>query len=230
MPKSPKSAPLRNARHEAFAIAISNGAKLADAYKAAGFTAAPHNAKRVAYTLRHRPEVEARVNALLQRRVDSGAQTFARRQKVKGDLLDASIRRLAEIAHTDLRELVAWRDEPEVNAEGEIVGSRQRLVIRPSAEISPAAATLLKGAFTKAGELRIETHDQRAALVDLVKLLKGSDAAPPANVTVNQINVGAAGAVDAVKRIAFLLASATSRQPAAPPPVTIDAKPTDHNS
>lgn len=233
MPR-PSDKPLANARHEAFAIAIARGAKLADAYNAAGFKAAPHNAKRVAFDLRHRPEVEERVNALLRRRVDSDARTFARRQKIKGDLLDASIRRLADIAHTDLRELVAWHDVPELNADGEVIGTRQRLVIRDAAEITPAAATLLKGAFLKAGELRIETHDQRAALVDLVKLLQGKDAAPPPpSLTVNQFNVGGVDAIQAAQRVAFLLAAAAAGA-AAPAPAAplIEGKREDdgHNS
>ena len=223
MPSSSK--PLSNARREAFAQAVARGATLANAYKAAGFKGADHNAKAHGFQIRHAPDVDARVDAILKERVNADARAFARRQKVRGDLLDATLKRLADIAHTDLRELLAWKDEPVTNADGEVTGTRQRLILRDSKDISPAAATLLKGAFLKAGELRIETHDQRAALVDLAKLLKGSDALPPApNVTVNQVNLGQLGAVEAAQRVAFML-QAAGRALAAPQPQTIDATP-----
>lgn len=223
------SPPLSNARHEAFALAVARGSKLGDAYLAAGFTCKQANARNRGYHLRHKPDVDARVKSLLVERVKADSRTFARRQKVKGDLLDATLKRLADIAHTDLRELLAWKDEPVVNADGEVTGTRQRLILRDSQSISPAAATLLKGAFLKAGELRIETHDQRAALVDLAKLLKGSDALPPTqNVTLNQVNIGQLGAVEAAQRVAFMLAAAgrTLAAPQPAQPVTIDATPT----
>ena len=222
----PPSEPL-DPRREAFCDAICAGARLAEAHQAAGFKG---KTKAAAWQLRHTPEVDARINWLLKRRAEARSVRYAKRTKVESDLLEASIARLRDIAFTDVREIAAWREEALTNAEGEVIGTAQKLALRDSADISPQAAALISGAFLKAGEVRLNFHDQRAALVDLVKLLKGSDAAPPANVTVNQVNIGAAGAVDAVQRIAFLLASATSRQPAAPQPVTIDAKPTDHNS
>lgn len=232
MPRKPykanPSSPLPNARHEAFALAVSTGRKLLDAYAAAGFTGKTHAS---AWKLRHDPRVAARVNALAMERVKADTRSFTRRQKVKGDILDAAVKRLADLAFTDLREIVSWADEPEFDADGALVTVRKRLVLRDSADISPQAATLLKGAFVKAGEVRIETHDQRAALVDLVKLLKGSDAAP-SQVTVNQVNVGSMSAIDAAQRVAFLLAAAarieTHDQRAAPP--MLDVTPAGHNS
>ena len=173
---------------------------------------------QAAFQLRHSPRVDARIKWLLGERVKADARQFARRQKVKGDIMDAAVKRLAEMAFTDVRELIAWKSEPVINADGEVIGERPRLVLRDSADISPAAATLIKSAFLKAGEIRVETHDQRSALVDLVKLLKGSDAAPTSNVTVNQVNVGAVDAVTAAQRVAFLLAAAAARAPSPPPP------------
>lgn len=221
-----KSKPLPNPREEAFALAVSRGARLGDAYRAAGYTGKAANANQHGYDIRHRPHVAARVEQLARDRVGSENRQFARRQKVKGDILDEAVKRLASLAFTDVRELLAWHQEPVVNADGEVTGTKQRLVIKDSSAISPEAATLLKGAFLKAGELRIETHDQRAALVDLVRLLKGSDAAPANNVTVNQVNVGQLSALDAAQRVAFMLAAAGRSLAAAPvvEPVTIEGK------
>ena len=213
--KTSPNAPLPNPRHEAYARAIAKGAKLLDAYKIAGFSGQTH---ANAWKLRHAPHLDARVKALAEERVKADARQFARRQKVHGDILDNAVKRLAEMAFTDVRELIAWKSEPVINADGEVIGERPRLVLRDSADISPAAATLIKSAFLKAGEIRVETHDQRSALVDLVKLLKGSDAAPTSNVTVNQVNVGAVDAVTAAQRVAFLLAAAAARAPSPPPP------------
>ena len=200
-------------RREAFALAIVKGMKLQDAHKAAGYDGKTHAA---AWQMRHSPDIDARIQALLGERVKADARQFARRQKVHGDILDNAVKRLAEMAFTDVRELIAWKAEPVINADGEVIGERPRLVLRDSADISPAAATLIKSAFLKAGEIRVETHDQRSALVDLVKLLKGSDAAPPSSVTVNQVNVGAVDAVTAAQKVAFLLAAAAARAPAPP--------------
>ncbi len=233
MPKLAKTspnAPLRNARHEMFAQAIADGAKLADAYKAAGFNAKEANRTQFGYQLRKRPEIAARIQAVLEERVQSGTRRFARRQKGSGDLLARVVKELEDIAFQDVREIVDWRREAVMNAAGEVIDMRETMQLRDSAKLTPSAAKAVKGVFRKGDSLRLELHDKRAALETLAKILKGDDVATTQTTTNVQINVGAAGAVDAVQRIAFLLASATSRQPAAPPPVTIDAKPTDHNS
>lgn len=225
MPRSsPKrkhaSSPLPNAKHEAFAIAVCNGAKLQDAYNAAGFKG---KANGSAWTLRHQPHLDARVQWVLNERVKADSRAFVRRQKSHTDMLDAAVKRLADLAMTDPRELFAWRNEAQLNAAGEVTGVTPRLMLRDSLDISPAAASLIKGAFVKAGEIKLETHDQRAALVDLVKILKGNDIGAGATTTnVTQINVGGVSALDAAQRVAFLLASMASRAPSAP---IIDAHP-----
>ena len=211
--------PLPNARHEAFCCHIAAGQKLGDAYLAAGFKSG--NAKVLGYRLRHRPEIDARVKALLQARVDSGTRRFLRREKGKGDLLARVVKELEDIAFQDIREVVDWRQEAETNAQGEVIGVRESVAIRDSAKLSPAAAKAVKGVFMKGDRLRLEMHDKRAALEALAKILKGDDVQPAGNVTVNQVNVGAIGSVEAAQRIAFMLAAATAAvrppaQPAAP--------------
>jgi hypothetical protein len=205
---------------------MSQGAKLLDAYKAAGFEGRAHTS---AWKLRHDPRVDARIIALAERRAKAGNDAFVRRAKKSGDILDAAVRRLADLALTDPREVFAWKNEPVLNADGEVTGERTRLVVRDSKDISPAAATLIKGAFVKAGEVKIETYDQRAALVDLVKILKGDDVATQ-SVTVNQVNVGSVDAVTAAQRVAFMLAAASHHVAARPAaPVTIEGERV-HNS
>ena len=49
-------------------------------------------------------------------------------------------------------------------------------------------------------------------------------APPPPSVSVQQINVSDVGALELARRLAFILASAGSREPV-PEPLTIDAKP-----
>ena len=216
--------PLSNARHEAFAHYIANGQKLGDAYLAAGFKS--NDPKTLGYRLRHKPDVEARVKALLQARVDSGTRRFLRREKGKGDLLARVVKELEDIAFQDIREVVDWRQEAETNAEGEVIGVRESVAIRDSAKLSPAAAKAVKGVFMKGDRLRLEMHDKRAALEALAKILKGDDVQPAGNVTVNQVNIGQLGSVEAAQRVAFLLAAANaSARPAAPAPLVIDAKP-----
>ena len=224
-PQSPAD-PL-DPKREAFCAAVVNGLKLRDAHKVAGYTG---QSQQAAWNLRHTPEVDARIQALLKSRVSAQAVAFARRQKGSGDLLARVVKELEDIAFQDVREIVDWRREAVMNAAGEVIDMRETMQLRDSAKLTPSAAKAVKGVFRKGDSLRLELHDKRAALETLAKILKGDDVATTQTTTNVQINVGAAGAVDAVQRIAFLLASATSRQPAAPPPVTIDAKPTDHNS
>lgn len=208
--KQNPSSPLLNPRHEAFAVAVARGMKLLDAYKAAGFEGRTHAS---AWKLRHSPDVDARVIGIANERVKADSRAFVRRQKMKGDLLDSAIKRLANIAFTDIREVATWREEPTLNAEGEVIGSQQRLRVRDALDLTPEAAALIRSAFTKSGEVRIETHDQRTALVDLVKLLKGDDAMQPSNVNIQQVNIGGTDALEAAKRVSFLLAAARSREP-----------------
>ena len=215
MPKAPKpitpNKPLPNPKHEAFALAISKGMKLLDAYKVAGFEG---KSMSNAWALRHSQPVAARIAAMLEERVKAQTRTFARRTKSRDDLLARAIRELEAIAFQDVREVANWRNEPKLNEAGEVIGVESTLAIRDSADLTPDAAKAVKGVFTKAGAIRLEMHDKRAALETLVKILSGSDAAMPAQqVTVNQVNIGSMSALDVARRVAFLLAKAEASGP-----------------
>ena len=177
--------------------------------------------------MRNAPDVAARIQWVLKERVEAETRTYARRQKSRGDLLARALSKLDDIMSTDLREVVDWRREAVTNAAGEVTGISETVAVKDAAKISPKAASAIKGVFMKAGQVRIEMHDQRAAAVEIIKLLSGSDAQPTTNVTVNQTNIGATDALDAARRVAFLLGAAMSRLPAAQAatsPLTIEGE------
>jgi hypothetical protein len=221
MPQTSKpSSPLPQPKHEAFAIAIVEGAKLLDAYERAGFTGRSH---ANAWQLRHKPHVKARVEFLLNERVKASAHKFAKRKKTSGDLLDRAMKELEAIAFVDIREVIDWRRQAVTNGDGEVTEITEDVQVRDAASIPASAAKAIKGVFLKSGKLRVEMHDKRQALVDIVKALSGSDAALQGNtINVQQINVGAHDALEAAKRVSFLLAAARSREPAVK---TIDVTP-----
>ena len=211
--------PLANPKREAFALLVVKGLTLKAAYAQAGFLG---KSPELPSALRWRPDVDARIAELMKSRVDSEARTFARRQKTKGDLLQRALRELEDIAFADVREVLDWRREAVTTPDGEsaIV---DRLQVRDADKITPQAAKAIKAVFMKAGQLRVDMHDKRAALESIVKLLsKDGDAAPPQNVTVNQVNVGAMDAIEAARRVAFMVAAVSQQRPAAP---MIDATP-----
>ena len=80
---------------------------------------------------------------------------------------------------------------------------------------------------TKSGALRIELADKLQALDKLGRMLGlFQDVAPPANVTVNQLNLnnGPDTALEAAKRLAFALAKAQHSAIAAPPPAVVESE------
>ena len=93
------------------------------------------------------------------------------------------------------------------------------MILQDSAKLSDGAAASIRAVFQKAGGLRVELYDKRAALESLVKILQGDDVATRQNITVNTVNVGAIDAMDAARSIAFLLQAAAH---AGPPPQTIE--------
>jgi hypothetical protein len=81
-----------------------------------------------------------------------------------------------------------------VNADGEVIGTDSSLVIPDAAEARYESICTTSG-----------------------KLLGGSHVAQPTrSVTVNQVNIGATDALEAAKRVSFLLAAARAKQPTAP--------------
>ena len=205
-------------RRERFAIAIANGAKLQDAQRIAGFEG---KSQAAAWQLRHAPDIDARVKAILNERVKAETRSYGRRQKKAGDLLARVVAELEDIAFQDIREVVDWRREPVTNADGEVTGISESVAIRDSKSLTPQAARAIKGIMMKAGRVQVEMHDKRAALEALAKILKGDDIQAASNITVNQVNVGAVDAATAAQRVAFLLSAAAHVRPVQAAPMRV---------
>ncbi len=217
----PPSSPLLNARHEAFAFAVANGAKLVDAHLTAGFTTRDRAA---AATLRWKPDVAARIDWILKQRVSASAKSFARRSQAKGELSQRIMKELEAIAFQDVGEVASWSKRPVVNDLGEIVRVEQAFDIRDSQSMPAEARRAIKAATLRSGVMRLEMHDKLGALEKLAKAcgLLGGDAPAPVNVTQVNMNVGHMDAIEAARRVSFLLAAAAQPQ-AIRAPVTIDA-------
>jgi hypothetical protein len=209
------SNPLHNARHEAFALAIAAGHRLVAAYQCAGFTSKD---PKQAWLLRHRPEVNARVEWLLNERVRRDTKRFVRHQKKIEDLQLAALEELKNIAFADVREVAQWGPKPTFSPDGDLIGIEEQVRVTPADQLSEAAAASIKGVFAKAGGVRLELHDKRQALVDILKITGAfkDDRPPAASLTVNQVNIGHMNAIDAARRVAFLIRSATALAPTAP--------------
>ena len=209
----PKSTPLPNQRHEQFSILVSQGSKLIDAYKAAGFSGEGKALSDNAAKLRARPEVKERIERLALDRVNATSRAFQRRVDRKGQLLQRALAELEDIAFADIGELVQWYDEPVYNQEGELLRIDKKLAVKDTAKMHARERKAIKGVELKqGGQVKLELHDKRLALEGIIKLLSGNDN-PPQQVTVNQVNIGAMPALDLAQRISFLLAKAQANAP-----------------
>jgi hypothetical protein len=209
------ASPLTNARHEAFALAVSNGSKLIAAYEIAGFSG---RSRASASILRWRPDVDSRIRWLAKQRVERETRAFARRRKLRGDLLDRATQELAAIALFDLGEVLNWERRPVVNDAGEVTGYATQFQVKDSAKLTAPQRAAIKAVFSKSGELRVELADKLTALATLIKTLTRKDVPTASSITINQQNVGEVSALDAARKVAFLLAA--SRAQALPVAVT----------
>jgi phage terminase small subunit len=216
---------LKNARHEAFALQIANGHKLERAHELAGFK--PD--RKTAWSLRHRPDISRRVDELLKERVQADTMRRVRREKKEEDLRDRVIEELRRIAFADVRDVMKWNREPVLSPDGEVLDIVDRITVTASDMLTDSSAAAIKSVFQKAGSLRVELHDKRAALEALAKILKGDDVQPGA-IKVTQVNVGSLGAIDVAQRIAFLLSSAAAAAQRQPALEIIEADPSDGHS
>jgi hypothetical protein len=203
--------PLNNPRHEAFALQIVNGHKLERAHELAGFNAD----RKTAWSLRHRPDISRRVDELLRERAAADTKRFVRRQKKFDDLQLAAIEELKKIAFADVREVAQWGPKPTFSPDGDLIGIEEQVRVTPADQLSEAAAASIKGVFAKAGGVRLELHDKRQALVDILKITGAfkDDKPPAASLTVNQININGESAIEAARKVAFLIRSAAALAP-----------------
>jgi hypothetical protein len=220
--KDNPSIPMPVPRRETFCQLVAQGLKVKDAFAQAGFNG---KSPVLPSRLRWHPDINARVNWLVNERVKASAQAFARRQKGKGDLLARVVQELEDMAFSDVREVLDWKREASAGADGEVL-VRDVVHVQDAKKLSPAAAKAIKSVFLKAGELRVDMHDKRAVLETLAKILTIKDTPVPQSFTVNQVNVGGSGAGEALQRVAFALSALMSK----PTPLTIDATPVQNST
>ncbi|MGA9849156.1 MAG: terminase small subunit [Roseiarcus sp.] len=226
--------PLPVATRELFAQWIAQGVNVQVAYERAGYTGnavSRHN-------MRRSPDVEARVNWLLQERIDADTRARHKAEKPIADLRLRVLKELERVAFADARDLVQWDREPILDGAGNVRGYRDVMVTTPSRRLTRDQAASVRSVTTKSGALKIDVHDKLNALMQLSKALGlYQDAAPPP-VTVNQVNVSAGQntGLELARRLAFALSAARAiappkELPAASEPLTVEcAASTDSQS
>jgi hypothetical protein len=154
----------------------------------------------------------ARIDFLLERRVDALTVSGLRPEKKLDDAKLRLIQELERIAYSDIREVVHWTKEPILSPDGDVLGYEDRLNVVPSALLSRDAGARIKSVTTKSGALKVETHDKLNALEKLMKVLGvGQEHSPPAGPIIGTMNIAGMDALDAVRRVAFLFAAAESQ-------------------
>ena len=221
--KPSPSRPLPEPRRELFAQAIARGVPVRDAYVQAGYKGEDRSSLHQA---RWNPAVAARVEWLLSERVNAETRRRHAKENSVEDIRIRAMRRLEAMALGDRRDLIQWGRKPVVNSDGDVTGFVDDLALTPSDKLTADQAALVKGVFMKSGQLRVEMVPQLEALRDLMKslgMLQDSAPPPPSTVNIGQINVGN-DAVEAVRRVAFLLAAADNA-PKPLAPLTIEHVP-----
>jgi hypothetical protein len=136
---------------------------------------------------------------------------------------DQVLAELRRIAFADIRDMARWGREAATSPDGEALAVNDRVSVAPSNRLPADAAAAIKNVFTKSGQVRTEMHDKHAALASLARHFGlFGDASSALPVAINQTNIGDIAALNAARKLAFLLAAARAQ---AAPPITIDAKP-----
>lgn len=202
------SKPLHNLEREQFCRLIANGMKVADAYTRAGYK----GSGEARSDLRNAPDVVGRLNWMLGERVKREAMRVPPEEKVLADSKARLLRELERIAYSRITDVVAWERKPVFNAAGDVTGFVDEMEAKPSHGLSADTIAGIKSVKTKAGAIQIETQDKLQALEKLMKF-HGIGNEPPAAapVTVNQLNVGDVSAVEAARKVAYMLAAIQSR-------------------
>jgi hypothetical protein len=206
--------PLRVARREIFAQHVARGVSVRDAYCLAGYVGRDPSSIT---GIRRAPDVAARVNYLLERRIEADTRTRHRAEKKITDARLRLIRELERIAYSDIRDVVQWDREPELDGEGNVIGFRDTMKVRPSHLLTREQAAQVRSTTTKSGALKFEIYDKLPALIQLAKILGMSPEPQPqsvnnATVNVRQVNIGETKSLDAMRRLAFAIAKVAHAQ------------------
>src|SRR5271169_2117444 len=104
--QSNPSKPLASPQRETYCQMVAGGTPTKDAYRAAGFKGDSAFAR---WRLRHAPEVDQRIDWLVNERVKAQIAASVRRpEKKKLDAKARAIRELERIAYADHRDLLQW--------------------------------------------------------------------------------------------------------------------------
>ncbi len=215
--------PLTTPRREEFCQLVASGVAVAIAYRRVGYDGGDACRSQ----LRRSPDVDARINWLIAKRIESDTEARHKREKPLANLKSRVVRELERLAFSDARSVQQWTREPVMDAEGNVSGYRDVLIATPSHKLKAGEAAAIKGVRTKGGVVQVEMHDKLAALDKLGRMLGlFQDAAPAPSVTVNQMNVGEQPALELARKLAFALAAAQRATLRAPDPSPIiDANP-----
>ena len=151
---------------------------------------------------------------LLAKRIEADTRA---RHRTEEKIADARLRLIGElerVAYSDVRDVVQWDREPELDQNGNVIGFKDAMKVTPSHLLSKEQATQVRSVTTKSGALKFEVHDKLAALAQLAKILgvapePQSQTVNNATVNVQQVNIGGAdNALEAARRLAFALAKA----------------------
>jgi hypothetical protein len=208
------SKPLANVKHERFCWAIVQGHRLGPAYEMAGFTG---KSPRLAWELRHKPCIDARITWLLAQRIEADTRAHHRADQIIIDARLRLIRELERIAYSDVRDVVQWDREAELDRDGNVIGFKDTMKVTPSRRLTRCQAAQVKSVTTKSGSLKIEVHDKLGAIAQLAKILGVAPEPQPQTTNNTQVNVGQVNvgkqdnALETMRRIAFAIALANER-------------------
>lgn len=149
---------LKNEKHEHFARLLSIGTPLGQAYEAAGYAPDAKNARKLAA----KPEIEARVNALM-------APTLQRLDVTR----ERWLKEISAVAFSDIGEVMEWSTETEQEVDnddgGEVLvikhihSHKGRLI--SSKDLKPEQRAMIQSVKVKAdGEIEMKLHPKVPAL------------------------------------------------------------------
>ena len=134
------------------------------------------------------------------------------RHRTEEKIADARLRLIREferIAYSDVRDVVQWDREAELDKDGNVIGFKDTMRVTPSHLLTREQAAQVRSVTTKSGALKFELHDKLPALAQLAKILGFAPDPQPQSVTNTQVNViGSGNALEDLKRLAFAIEKA----------------------
>jgi phage terminase small subunit len=163
---------LKNAKHERFAQAISEGKSNAEAYVWAGYETNANAAAVSANRLLKDAKISGRIAELLKRREDIEVRATEKAVDKLAISKERILSELAKIGFADIRKAVKWghRQLDDEGDAGEVKFTND-VAILPSEEIDDETAGAIAEISETQNGIKVKLHDKRAALVDMGKHL-----------------------------------------------------------